>query len=161
EGPAGGGAVRGRGEGEPGEVALRGLVETEERERVAEARALDEPPSVGGDVVHDQAAHGREHGTEPAVEGDRVEGGVGSHPRPREPDLVALRRPGEALDARPALGQRAPGTLAVDHDDRAAVVAPDRVFEEGDALAVGGDPAMGRAEGLAEDGPDRELDLVP
>src|SRR5207244_723335 len=53
-----------------------------------------------------------------------------------EPDFVAARRPREAADARPAIGDDALATIRADQTDVAAIVGQRGMFGEGDRLAV-------------------------
>ena len=91
---------------------------------------------------------------------------VRPHLRGGEPDLPPVRRPGDAVEARPLPGRGDAAAVAVEDRDEPAVVVEDRVLRRGPGSARPGRAARGsrRTGRLREDAAHRELDaeaLVP
>ena len=89
-----------------------------------------------------------------------VQRAVAAHVGRREPDLRAVRRPREPDHARVERRQGRLLARAVDHGDRTAVVAADRVVQERDEVAPGTTRVADPAGRLVQDLAGRILELL-
>ncbi len=143
---------------EPGQVALDpgGIREAHSH---AVGGALQKDPPVSGHVVEDEPARGGKQDPLTAVQIEGEQGSAAAHARGGEPHLVALRRPGEAFEAREVRGLRDWLPRTVEYHHQPSVVARSRVLEKRDLGPVGRDAQVGRRVHGREHVADRELDL--